>query len=274
MDIKKIKFSTNYDKNISMEDIELDPVSYADNKQPCIAKYANYLLTGEGNDLDIMKVVGEFAIQFARLPEEMEFIIKHPADYSDTELCQRGCSFVAGAYYIDNKKTCTLPLNDKDENGMPAWKIAPVPREKVYNCFVGYWNDKEPACFKPNFDINKLLDKYRYCGPWLPANWYTSKHLHQIKDKVELELLVYETHDFNGAYGTGTVVKMRDKDHNEYVWFSSTTVRCPENGIWAKVKGTVKDNAEYHGSKNTTLTRCKIEPIFPYEDVLKNVIRA
>jgi hypothetical protein len=84
-----------------------------------------------------------------------------------------------------------------------------------------------------------------------------SKHVGNIKDKLELELTVkslYTLPDY--GYGESLLITFADSLGNVYLWKSSTMPDL-EKGQAVKLKGTVKEHSEYKGTKQTVLTRCK-----------------
>lgn len=87
-----------------------------------------------------------------------------------------------------------------------------------------------------------------------------SEHLHKVGDKVDLILTlvrtaVFETH-FTYYGELNYLYNFEDEDGNVYVWKTSKDIDL--NGMM-EVKGTVKENGEYKGIKQTVLTRCKLE---------------
>ncbi|WP_335983098.1 MULTISPECIES: hypothetical protein [Streptomycetaceae] len=52
------------------------------------------------------------------------------------------------------------------------------------------------------------------------------------------------------------LVKLRDADHNVYVW-EATTTNLPTRGARVHVTGTVASHGRYHGTPQTNLTRCR-----------------
>jgi len=81
-------------------------------------------------------------------------------------------------------------------------------------------------------------------------------------DKLEKELTLkkrvsYET-SYNGYNETTQYIYLfEDAERNIYKWNTAKFLEL-DNGDNVKVKGTIKDHAEYAGAKQTVLTRCKI----------------
>jgi len=81
-------------------------------------------------------------------------------------------------------------------------------------------------------------------------------------DKLEKELTLkkrvsYET-SYNGYNETTQYIYLfEDAEGNIYKWNTAKFLEL-DNGDNVKVKGTIKDHAEYAGAKQTVLTRCKL----------------
>lgn len=71
-------------------------------------------------------------------------------------------------------------------------------------------------------------------------------------------LTVTRVGEFDGRYGHTWVVGFADADGNEGVWFAS---RDPQvaRGDRCSVTGTVKKHGTFRGTKQTTLSRCKVK---------------
>lgn len=55
------------------------------------------------------------------------------------------------------------------------------------------------------------------------------------------------------------LVKLRDADHNVYVW-EARTANVPAKGARVQVTGTVASHGQYQGTRQTNLTRCRWTP--------------
>ena len=109
----------------------------------------------------------------------------------------------------------------------------------------------EDGSLKPDSVIQAAIDDMVY-------DESPSEYQGEIGDKIEMELCVKKTVQFDGYYGTSTMHIMEDEDENVYVWTTATKT-LPEG--WYKVKGTIKDHKTYKHVKQTVLTRCKAEPL-------------
>lgn len=84
-----------------------------------------------------------------------------------------------------------------------------------------------------------------------------SEYVGAVKDKVTLDgVTVEKVVEINGSYGLTLLHKMRDAKGNVLVWFSSSE-RLDEGEVYT-LKGTVKAQEDYQGTKQTVLTRCKV----------------
>jgi len=82
-----------------------------------------------------------------------------------------------------------------------------------------------------------------------------SQHVGEIGAKVTLAVQVTRIAFIERQYGITAVVSMMSGE-NSLVWFASGGTNLEEGKSYT-LKGTVKAHGEYHGVKQTTLTRCK-----------------
>jgi hypothetical protein len=94
----------------------------------------------------------------------------------------------------------------------------------------------------------------------------TSEWVGDIKERLELELLVLYTHAIDGYYGVSIITLMKDDQGNLFKWFNTSSTEL-NKGERVRIKGTVKGHDTYKGEKQTALTRCtlieKFETITP-----------
>lgn len=83
-----------------------------------------------------------------------------------------------------------------------------------------------------------------------------SNYIGEIKDKVELELTLYNTVTLDGFYGISYIYLFKDKQGNIFKWVTNTVVL--EDDRTYTIKGTIKAHEEYKGTKQNVLTRCKV----------------
>jgi len=77
-----------------------------------------------------------------------------------------------------------------------------------------------------------------------------------IRDTFVLKLV--HNAEAEGRFGTSYIYFFEDVKENKVIWFSSRDKMLRKGNIYS-VTGSVKGQEEYKGSKQTYLTRCKIE---------------
>jgi hypothetical protein len=87
-----------------------------------------------------------------------------------------------------------------------------------------------------------------------------SEYIGTVGDKIaNVSATVIKTSQFESGYGL-TYIFTFQSDSNILVWFSSNNV-CDLGDNVIITKGTIKDHKEYNGTKQTIITRCKLETI-------------
>ena len=93
----------------------------------------------------------------------------------------------------------------------------------------------------------------------------TSEWVGAVGDKIQMELTLKRTTNFDTQYGTTYVHTFEDSEGNLFVWKSSTVdlfdygnQKYYDAGTKFNVRGTIKDHSSYNGIKQTLITRCKI----------------
>ena len=84
-----------------------------------------------------------------------------------------------------------------------------------------------------------------------------SGYVGSIGQKIQIELKFVACHSFETQWGTTDILKFLDHEGNVFIWKTATCQEL-EQGQLVKIKGTIKDHAEYAGARQTILTRCKI----------------
>jgi len=84
-----------------------------------------------------------------------------------------------------------------------------------------------------------------------------SQYIGSIGEKIQTELTYINSFSFETQWGAGHIHKFLDQNGNVFIWKSSKYIEV-DQGQLVKIKGTIKDHAEYAGAKQTILTRCKI----------------
>lgn len=87
-----------------------------------------------------------------------------------------------------------------------------------------------------------------------PSNWVGEEGTIFEAESVQL----ISKNGFESYYGYSNIYTFRDENCNKLVWFTKTNIPFVE-GDHLKIKGRVKSHEEYKGTKQTILTRCKIE---------------
>lgn len=90
-----------------------------------------------------------------------------------------------------------------------------------------------------------------------------SRHVGQVKDRLNLELTVQRVAQVPTDYGALNILSMRDDSNNLFVWKTGSTTKKP--GERLKLRGTVKKHDQYRGENQTVLTRCEEVDEFPPE---------
>ena len=81
--------------------------------------------------------------------------------------------------------------------------------------------------------------------------------LGEVGKKLSADVTLTRVTSYDSMYGTGYIYSMMDASGNTLVWFASRS-QGHNDGDTFKITGTVKEHKEYHGIKQTVLTRCKI----------------
>lgn len=89
-----------------------------------------------------------------------------------------------------------------------------------------------------------------------------SEYVGKIGDKVNLKATYeasasFQAPSFYGDMETRYIHTFRDADGNIFIWKTGRGL-CFERGADVTIKGSIKDHTEYHGDKQTVLTRCRV----------------
>ena len=87
-----------------------------------------------------------------------------------------------------------------------------------------------------------------------PSNWVGEEGAIFEAESVQL----ISKNGFESYYGYSNIYTFRDENCNKLVWFTKTNIPFVE-GDHLKIKGRIKSHEEYKGTKQTILTRCKVE---------------
>lgn len=100
--------------------------------------------------------------------------------------------------------------------------------------------------------IGKEIERRRF-----ESRKATSQHVGTVGKREVFTLTCEKVIDIAGNYGTTHLHMFGDAAGNVVKWFSSSQ-RLEVGGTY-ELKGTVKSQDEYKGTKQTVLTRCKVE---------------
>ena len=84
-----------------------------------------------------------------------------------------------------------------------------------------------------------------------------SEYQGTIGERLELILVVNKAIKIETNYGSSTMHIMSDYDGNTFIWTTAAKSLVPNQEY--EIKGTVKAHSEYHGDKQTVLTRCIVK---------------
>ena len=83
-----------------------------------------------------------------------------------------------------------------------------------------------------------------------------SQYVGTVKTRQEFTVMVEKVLQFDSAYGTIHMHLMKDINGNVLVWKSTSGTL--DVGTLLLIKATVKSHEEYHGTRQTILTRCQV----------------
>lgn len=102
-------------------------------------------------------------------------------------------------------------------------------------------------------ELKKVVEPMLYDGG-------TSTHIGKIGDKVEFNGTLTKAVISQGYFGISYFyIFEEDETGNIFTW--NTTSKSLDEGIRYHVKGTVKEHSTYKATKQTVLTRCRVEEI-------------
>lgn len=98
-------------------------------------------------------------------------------------------------------------------------------------------------------DLTRKAEREQVCNEWIG----------QEGDKLELAVVVKAIRPIDSQYGVSYLYTMADAKGHVIKWFSSSKALGDDvTGEQVTIKGTVKKQDEYQGTKQTVLTRCKV----------------
>ena len=122
--------------------------------------------------------------------------------------------------------------------------------------------------FRPEYNdiISNKKRIYQEAQKKAAPDYQESNFVGEIGDKIDLTVTLVKEYTYETNYsfhgGTSTIYTFKDKDGNKLIWNTGTAPMVDdepiEEGKKYRLSGTVKDQKEYRGEKETVLTRCKI----------------
>lgn len=115
------------------------------------------------------------------------------------------------------------------------------------------WDPEQNAVFMLPGTREKLTEIFN------PIEITNSEYVGEIGERLrDIPVTIKNISGFDSVYGYKWVYVFVDENENIYSWF--TTTSQPVNiGERFKLTGTVKGHVIYKGSKNTQLSRCKLD---------------
>lgn len=100
-----------------------------------------------------------------------------------------------------------------------------------------------------------------------------SQFVGNVRDRITIEIVNHHSFSYETVYGYSYIHIMKDADGNVYKWSTGNSLGYevepdrPNASDWHHIDedehftiiGTIKEHAEYKGTKQTVLTRCKIK---------------
>lgn len=85
-----------------------------------------------------------------------------------------------------------------------------------------------------------------------------SEWVGEVKERKDFTFKITFHTVSEGYYGLTHIYKFIDSEGHEFIWFGSKEIDAIE-GEWVNVKATIKKHDEYNGTKQTHLTRVKLQ---------------
>ena len=83
----------------------------------------------------------------------------------------------------------------------------------------------------------------------------TGEHIGVVGDKIDMEIELFRSFDFESMYGGGTCYIFKDCMDNELCWYTSSSKKVPDGRFLAFFK--VKSHGDYNGVKQTLIKNVK-----------------
>lgn len=86
-----------------------------------------------------------------------------------------------------------------------------------------------------------------------------SEYVGEVGDRIDIDVVCTRASVTQSAYGLSYFYVFQSDEGNIFTW--GTSAKVLEEGVNYHVRGTVKGHAVYRNTKQTNLTRCKVEEI-------------
>ena len=170
-----------------------------------------------------------------------------------------------------------LVINSKYQNEYYYYDKHEKELEKEANKTIEYilkMNNKEnneylhnlQQIFNNRFMDAKFIKYILYCTKLVQLdkvkkeankeNKKPSNYVGEIKDRLDLNLTLFNIIELEGYYGLSYLYLFKDNEGNIFKWITAS--KKLENNTAYKIKATIKNHEEYKGIKQTVLTRCKV----------------
>ncbi len=84
----------------------------------------------------------------------------------------------------------------------------------------------------------------------------SSEYIGEVKERIEIEVIITKAVPLDGYYGRSTMHIMEDANGNVIVWNTSAKTLVEGNNY--TLRGTIKAHSMYKNVKQTVLTRCTV----------------
>lgn len=164
------------------------------------------------------------------------------------ELKSAGCKWNPEfGWHFDHEVTGFDTVMVSIDDRIPSWDNS--------TDLIGQYSADGTLYFIPSEFIQDYVKSLReqYIADHAPKTEYFGN----IGDKVELTLTLTHIGGYDTMYGFTSVYTFVDADGHQFVWKTGCYLDQSE-GSTLTVRGTIKAHSEYHGTRQTELTRCKV----------------
>lgn len=164
------------------------------------------------------------------------------------ELKSAGCKWNPEfGWHFDHEVTGFDTVMVSIDDRIPSWDDS--------TDLIGQYSADGTLYFIPSEFIQDYVKSLReqYVADHVPKTEYFGN----VGDKVELTLTLTHIGGYDTMYGFTSVYTFVDADGHQFVWKTGCYLDQSE-GSTLTVRGTIKAHSEYHGTRQTELTRCKV----------------